>query len=209
MKKFLPVFLLSISFLILNGCVSIRDFEKENIQPTILSPVLDDGYQTALYKVKIDKGSKYFSGLFYFKTFTDTSYRIIFMSELGLNMLDLEYKNNSFKIISCQKFMRKKVVINALKNDLKLLITLPENTSKKCTYKSTNNQATFTKVKIKSKRYYYYYNQNGEMSKIILTKGLKHIVILLTGYKNNIPQEIEIYHKRINLSIKFSLIEVK
>ncbi len=209
MKKFLPIFLLSISFLFLNGCVSIKNFEKEKNLSSGLSAVLDDGYKTALYRTTIDIGSKHFSGLFYFKTFSDTSYRIIFMSEFGLSMLDMEYKNNAFKTVSCQEFMDKKVIINTLQNDLKLLIDLPKDTSKKQTYKSTNSKTTLTKIKNRSKRYYYYYTQNGEILKIIQTKCLKHVEILIPEYKNNIPQKIEIYHKRIKLSIKLRLIKLK
>jgi hypothetical protein len=207
---FRQIFLFSISLFFLSGCVSTKNFYKEKDTSFFpISTVLENGYNTALYKAKIDVENNHISGLIYFKIVSESSYRIIFMSEFGLNLLDYEYKNNSFELISCKDFLNKKIILNAIKNDIKLLIDLPKNNDKKSIYKNPKSQISLVKIKEKLNRYYYFFNQEKEAIRIIQTKGLKHIEITFDEYDNEIPKKIEIYHKRIKLGINLNLIKLK
>ncbi|MEN8121053.1 MAG: hypothetical protein ABFS35_11925 [Bacteroidota bacterium] len=204
------ILLLSISLFFLNGCLNTKSLTKEkNSTPSNISAVLGKGYNTALYKAKIDVRDKHFSGLFFFKKITGSSFRIVFLSEIGLNLLDMEYKNSSFKIIRCQDFLNKKIILNTLKNDFKLLIDVPPNNNKNDIYKNSNNQISLIKIKDNSKKYYYFCAPDKKISKIIQVDGFKHIEVLIQKYNNSLPQEIEINHKRIKLKLKLSLINSK
>lgn len=208
MKKFLKIFLLSISIISLGGCVSTKNLNKANDIYSLPTAVLGSGYNTALYKAKIEVSDQYFSGLFYFKALEDSSFRIVFLSEIGLNLLDLEYKNNTFKTIKCQEFINKDVILNTLKNDIKLLIDSPKDNVRPTVFKTEDEQIALIKVKDKTKRYYFY-GEDKKLSRIIQKKGLKHIEVILPEYNNAIPQKIDIRHKRIKLSIGLKLLKVK
>ncbi len=210
MRIFRQVLLLLISLFLLYGCVDTKNLSKEKSSaPFVTNAVLEKGYNTALYRAQIDIGDKHFSGLFFFKTYADSTYRIIFLSEFGINFLDLEYKNHTFELKNCIEFLNKKVIVNTLMSDFKLLIDVPRNIRKKYVYTNAAYQLSLIKLKEKSKKYYYFYTPDKKVSRIIQVKGFKHIEVLIHKYNNEIPQKIEINHKRINLNIKLKLIELK
>ena len=209
MKLYHQIFLLLISIAFFNSCVSTKNFKVEkNNAPFDVVPLLKGNYKTALYNSSIDIGEKHFSGLFYFKTFSDSSYRIVFLSQFGLNLLDLKYKNNDFTVVNCQEFLEKKVVLNTLKKNLKLLLDVPHNYKKKV-YKNTENKSTLVKLKKRFENNYFFYSKNGKIETIIQTNKLKHIELNVKKYQKNIPKNIEITNKRINLKMKFNLIKLK
>lgn len=209
MKTFRRIFLLLISTVLLFGCVSTKNYVKENISPPKVSAVLSEGYKTALYKAKIDFGSKHYSGLFFFKVFPDSSHRIVFMSEFGLNLLDLEYRDNSFKIISCKDFLDNKAILNTIQNDMRLLIDFPDNVSKKQVYTNTDSQTGLIKLNEKLTRWYYFYTLDKEVNRIVKTNGLKRVDLSVHKENSKIPQEIFIDHNIVKLSIKLDLLKVK
>lgn len=209
MKQFLQVFLFLISVFFVNSCSNTKGLVKEKKNSAFIGkPLLQGKYSTALYKTKIDIGNKHFSGLFYFKIQTDTSYRIVFLSEFGLNLLDLEYKNHEFTVKNCKEFLNKKIIINMLQKDLRLLIDIPQNYKNKV-YKNTKNKTVLIKFNKFFKKYLYFYSEQEKLYKIIKKNGISHIVAKVRYDKKEIPQEIEIDDKRINLSLKFNLIELK
>jgi len=210
MKLFHQVFLLLISVFFFSSCVSTKNFkvEKENTS-FIVAPLLEGSYKTALYNSEIDIGEKHFSGLFYFKTFPDSSYRIIFLSQFGLNLLDLKYENNNFTVVKCQEFLKKKVIINTLKRNLKLLIYIPHNYNKKKIYINTKNKLVLVKFKKGFKKDYFFYSKDKKINKIIETKKLRYIELIVKEYQENMPKNIEINNKRIDLKIKLNLIKLK
>ena len=132
MKQFLKIFLILNSIIFLSACASTKGFKKQKDQEiTAIKPLLDNGFKSAMYSAKIDIGKQHFSGLFYFKNQEDGSKRIVFLTQFGLNLLDLEYKNHKFELKNCKDFLNKKMIINTLKKDLKLLIDSPQGIKKR------------------------------------------------------------------------------
>lgn len=209
MKLYLKIFLFLISIIIFNNCVNTKGFVKQkNNSEIIVKPLLQEDYSTALYKSKIDIGDKHFSGLFYFKSLADSSYRIVFLSEFGLNLLDMEYKNHKFEVKNIQDFLNKKIIINTLQRDLKLLIDIPQKNKNKI-YKNSENQMSLVKYSKIFKKYYYFYSENKDLNMIIHRNGLSLINIEAKYSDKKVPQEMEIENKRIKLKIKFNLIKLK
>ena len=208
MKQFLQVFLFLISIFFIISCTTSKGLikEKDNIS-FVVKPLLQGEYNTALYKSKIDIGKKHFSGLFYFKAQKDSmSYRIVFLSEFGLNLLDLEYKNHEFIIKNCKEFLNRKIIINTLQKDLELLISKPLGENRHI-YKDTNNKIAMVKWHKILKKYDYFYSSQ-KLYKIIAKQNFGYIEVKADNYKTEIPENIEIYNKRINLKIKLNLIRL-
>lgn len=208
MKLYLQVLLLLISIIIFSTCSSTKGFVKDNSKQTEILPLLPSTYNSVIYNAKIDIGEKHFSGLFYFKALEDSSVRILFLTQFGLSLLDLEYKNKEFTVKKCQEFLNKKIIINTLKKDLQLLIDIPLKDNKKGIYTNQENN-TLIKYNKNCRKNYYYISKKNQISKIIQKKRLSHIQVNATNYKKNVPENIIITNKRINLTIKLNLIKTK
>lgn len=212
MKKYLILFLLFSSFLLLNGCSSVpTGFHPEPVDPkNYPRSVLGTGYKTVLYKAKIEVFGRYFSGLFFFKKVEEQSYRIVFLSEVGLNLLDLEYKNSTFTVKNCQPFLKEESVINTLKNDLGLLIKQIEISSNAKFYKGDQQPTTAIAVETEESDYIYYYNTSDQLIEIHQDSGaFQGVQVKIKDYKNNFPKQIQFTHDWIDLNITLQLLKVK
>ena len=207
MKLFLQIFLFLNSIVFLFSCSSTKGFDKqEDLETTQIEALHGNRFTSAMYSAKIDIGEKHFSGLFYFKNLEDSTKRIVFLTQFGLNLLDLEYKNHSFEVKNCKDFLNKKLIINTLKKDFKLLIDNPQKIRKLTKYINKEEQI----IKYQTKEGVYFYSlKDGEINNIVQRKGFSHIELKTSGRKENLPSSIEIINKRINLTIRLKLIKAE
>jgi len=112
MKFFRMLFFLWISSLSVHG----------HAQERILQSPLAHLEGSRLFKTGIDAYGRHFSGLLLFKAMPDSSIRIVLMSELGLNLLDMSYMHEAFTLVSGQEFMQRKSILRALENDFRTLL---------------------------------------------------------------------------------------
>lgn len=209
MRIYPIILLLLINIVLLNSCSTTKHYKAVSHSNIQLQPVLNATYNTALYKASIDIGDKHFSGLFYFKKLPNEEYRILFLSEIGLNLLELKYSHGLFEVINCQKFLNRKSLLNTLQNDLELLIATPANGSRLKYFKHKSNPRVLIKLKANSKRCYYFYSQNNELDQIIKKKTFSKVNIQTNGNRQHMPELIEIQHNRVKLNIKLKLLKVK
>ena len=212
MKRYLNLFLLFSSFLLLVGCTGIpTGYHSEPIDKKYYpGSVLGTGYKTLLYKAKINVFDRYFSGLFFFKKFEDQSYRIVFLSELGLNLLDLEYKNSEITVKNCQPFLKKESVLNTLKNDLGLLVKQLEISSEVKFYKGDKQPTTALSFETEESDYIYYYDTSDQLIEIQQDSGaFQGVQVKIKNYRGDIPEQIDFIHDWIDLNITLQLLKVK
>jgi hypothetical protein len=209
MKLFPQVLLLLISLFILNSCSVTKNYSRVKKPDKQVIAVLSSGYTTALYKTSIDIGSNHFSGLFYFKKLDEEKYRIVFMSELGLNLLEFEYDKGSFTTINVQEFLNKKALLNTLQNDLKLLIQSPADSEKQKIFEHKSNPQVLIKIKSNSKRCYYFYNPNNELENMVQKTAFNKVEFGIFKTTQTVPEKIEIHHKIMDIHIDLNLIKVK
>lgn len=213
MKRYQTLFLLFSSFILIAGCsqtptgfhsVPVETPKKE------LAALLGKDYKTVLYKAKIDVFGRYFSGLFFFKKVDLHSYRIVFLSELGLNLLDLEYIKGVFTVKNCQPFLKKESVLNTLKNDLKLLIQKVELSPVAEYYKGDQQPRTAIAFETEESKYIYFYNTADQLVEVHQDSGaFQGVELKIEGYKNNFPKQIQFTHDWIDLTITLNLLNVK
>jgi hypothetical protein len=167
-------------------------------------PVLGGDYNSVLYKASFDIGKKHFSGLFFFKQVADSAVRVVLLSEVGLNLLDMEFKNGEFTLINCNELLNKKILINTLKKDLRLLIEAPKNKSKQKLYTKKDSY-----VLKQENQYYFFCNSDSKQTQIIQKSAFKDINIQMPSYREGFPKEILISNKKINLTINLRLLKVE
>lgn len=84
---------------------------------------LRDRGDSRLFRATIDVYERHLSGLVLIKPMGDSgAYRVLFVSELGLNLLDMEYKGGSFTVVSVQEFLNRRSLLRALQQDFHALL---------------------------------------------------------------------------------------
>ena len=76
-----------------------------------------------LFKSSIHAGKRDFSGLFLIKeTEEGAATRVVFLSEVGLNLLDLEFRGGECRLVSVKDFLNRKTIIRTLEEDFRTLL---------------------------------------------------------------------------------------
>jgi hypothetical protein len=117
--------------LILSGCIpGIRLGEIQDQEDASLKRFDPLNTQDSwLFKASIEAGKRKFSGLFLIKSFpgehdreNQSVTRIVFLNELGLNLLDMQYQEGEFEVVSVQDFLDRPTIIRVLQNEFRALL---------------------------------------------------------------------------------------
>lgn len=189
--------------LIVTSC-SIKEYKpiSESEKRKITEPyIFSNNFEKILYRTSINIYGKNISGISLIKK-TDSSTRVVSMSELGIKYFDIEFPFNK-QIPAIVHYimepMNKKLLINMIIRDFKLLLFPPEINQSDILI---NNDGT--KMIEKFNKHYYYFNSYGNISQI--SKSLKSKPnIYLFGYNNGFPQTISLNHG--NIWFEFNAIE--
>lgn len=193
-----PFLLISICFFILS-CGSYpkkNSFKLADNVGNIINPYFENPNQDYVYKANIEVYNHYFGGILIVKKTGNQQHRAVFTTEMGNKLLDFSFNGDDFKVNYILDELNKKILINILKNDFKILIT--EHLPSEETY--VLNDETINQTSINNKMYYYY--QNPEIYKIARVKhGKEKVRFLFTEINDNIAQQIDITHLNIKLKI--------
>lgn len=161
---------------------------------------------TMLLKARIAIGQKQYSGMFLMKQMpADSSVRILYLSEVGLSLMDLTYKEDEFEMNKIQDFLDRPLLIKVIQDDLRtLLLDLPEVVPS-----SVHSEAAASpeqmKFKHKSQKYRYYYSGNPVPYRIDRKKGwFGKTVYCIEGTD---PFRAGITHRGIQLRIDLQQLE--
>ena len=64
-------------------------------------PVFGDDFQKGLYRATLDISKNHLTGFIFIKKISDTSYRILFSNEFGMQIFDFEFLENEFIVHQC------------------------------------------------------------------------------------------------------------
>jgi hypothetical protein len=167
---------------------------------------LGDSSETLLFKSHIALFREHYSGLFLIKTMPDSSTHVVFLSELGLNLLDLRFKDDQFEVVSVQEFLNKPSILRTLKNDFRtLLLDLSAIGSFGLDETIEDGlPAELLKFRYRKKKYVYFNSEEKGTYRILTKKGIFKIVEFNMVRTNGL--EIEIVHKHIQLHITLQLV---
>ncbi|MCX7551454.1 hypothetical protein [Xanthomarina sp. F2636L] len=155
-----------------------------------------------VYKASIDVYDRNFSGLLIIKKLTDKEHRVAFTTEMGNKMFDFSFTEDNFQVNFILDELNKKMLINILKKDFKVLIL--ENPLISNSYSKENNQVFETLIYNKK---HYYFTENNQLNQVIKTKnGKEKVQFLFSEINNHLANQIEIKHQNIKLKIKLKSI---
>lgn len=209
MMKFLITFLLLSSYFLQAGYSSNQPKLADNTLSD--KSVLGVGYNSMLYKVRISFRSYNFSGLILLKNQTqDSSTHVVFMSEFGLTLLDLKYKNDDFEVVSSKEFFSDPRIINVIKGDFRLLL---QNLSIIQDYRITDIRSpNVKKLKFRhlSNRFIYLYKPDFFVHRATKRSNLLKVVHMnVLRDESHTPKALHFTHRGISLKIDLELINIK
>jgi len=205
-----------ITTIFLSGC-SLILFNSQNKLHNISLPVknLNSCFTNSdtiyLYQTEIRFMKNYYSGLMVIKSQNDSVKRLVFITEMGIKIFDIEIKNplinkKYYTVNYIIEPLSRKMLVKTLANDLGMLC---QNGNVKFIDAFANDENTFLRIKNRCKSYYYVYGMNEKnYSEIIVNSIFKQKSgIDFYGVNNFAPDSIKLKHFGLNLNYVFRRIK--
>ncbi len=206
MQKSTIQFLLINCFLaiVMVSCGSVtKNYTPKKLDKTAVEvPYFADSKTDYVYKTNISVYGNELSGIFIAKKINDTTHRIVFTTEFGNKLMDFEISETDFKVNSIVSELDRKILINTLKEDFRLLLKKQysieeqfENESSEI-YKSKDG---------KRDNYIFISKKDQKLEKIVHASKTKEKFTLFFNSENNIfAEKIQIIHQNIKLKIELN-----
>jgi len=202
---------LSSVFILLTSCTiplkyKLTDQKKvssQDVQPMVSAE------NPILYKAQIFLFNKYYTGLLLHKQTDSLTSHLVFVTEVGMKMFDIEIQKDSQKMAYCFGPMNKPKITNLLENDMGAILLYPllNKTAKIYINKKQGNTLYVTREK--GKKYLYFTQANSGRIAKSLVRG-KLFTKQKTVYKygtDNLPESVSLKHKGLlRLRIKLNRI---
>jgi phosphoribosylformylglycinamidine (FGAM) synthase PurS component len=155
-----------------------------------------------IYKTNITVYGHEISGIFIAKKINDTTHRVVFTTEFGNKLLDFEISEKTFKVNSIVSELDRKILINTLTEDFRLLLKKEyliqeqfENESDNI-YKSADGNRD---------NYLFISKKDPKLEKVVNASKTKEKITLFFSSENNIfAEKIQIIHQNIKLKIELN-----
>ncbi|MEO8867092.1 MAG: hypothetical protein ABI388_02690 [Bacteroidia bacterium] len=180
-----------------------RKITSSDVQPLVSAD------NTMLYKAQIFLFNKYYTGLLLHKQTDSTTSHLVFVTEVGMKMFDIEIKKDSLKMAYCFGPMNKPKITNLLESDMGSILLYPLLNKTAKIYVNKKQENILFVSKEKGKKYFYYTQPNSTRIAKSLVKG-KLFTKQKTVYKygaDNLPESVSLKHKGLlRLKIKLNRI---
>lgn len=202
----------TIQFLLINcllailliSCGSVtKNYSKKKLDKTSYEATYFSNPKTDyVYKTNITVYGNEMSGIFIAKKINDTIHRIVFTTEFGNKLLDFEISEKSFKVNSIVSELDRKILINTLRDDFRLLLKKEYLIQEQFENESDN---IYKSADGKRVNYLFISKKDQKLEKVIHASQTKEKITLTFSSENNIfAEKIEIIHHNIKLKIEFN-----
>lgn len=201
----------SFFMLIISSCSSlnvVKGYNSVALETTVFEvPYFSNPEMDYVYKANITVYGHELTGIFIAKKINDTTHRVVFTTEFGNKLFDFEISETDFKVNSIVEELDKKILINTLKTDLKLLFRNQflikeqlENATDKV-YKSVDgNRYNYLFVSKKDEKLYKIINAS---------KRKERINLIFTSENNIFATKVVIQHYNIKLRIELNYLQTQ
>lgn len=201
MRK-LTIPLLATSFLLVFGCASKPKSAANPEGATTFNHYFSDKSQDYTYRTKIEVYGHELNGILIAKKINDSIHRVVLTTDFGNTLLDFEVGQRSFVKNSIVEDLDRKIVVNTLRDDFRLLFREKYEAS----YYSTSQPQIEHTYELTEGRNLYKLSYSGKKL-ISISKGSRKKETVSVGFhsENNIfADKIEIQHQDIKLRIYMS-----
>lgn len=180
-----------------------RKISTTDVQPLVLTK------STMLYKTQISLFNKYYTGMLLHKQTDSTTSHLVFVTEIGIKMFDIELKQDSLKMVYCFEPLNKPKITHLLEEDMGLILLHQLLNQQGKIYTSNKEGTTLYTTKKNGKLYVYTTQENTNRIAKSVVKG-KLFTKQKTVYKfgaDNLPESVSLKHKGLlRLKIKLNRI---
>jgi phosphoribosylformylglycinamidine (FGAM) synthase PurS component len=206
MQKSTIQFLLINCFLavVLVSCGSVtKNYTPKKLDKTAVEvPYFSEPKTDYVYKTNITVYGHEMSGIFIAKKINDTTHRVVFTTEFGNKLFDFEISDTTFKVNSIVSELDKKILINTLKEDFRLLLKKEyliqeqfENESDNIYKSSDGNRDNYLFVSKKDQK----------LEKLVRSSKTKDKITITFTLENDIfAKKVVILHQNIKLRIELN-----
>lgn len=213
MKRFLQIVLVFSSIaLLLGSCSSFhrQGYRKNAVENYQFHPIFGPDFNKILYAAEITLGKNTYTSLAIIKKMPEyKSHRLVFFSEAGLQLMEMEFLNDgNVNVEYMSDFLNRKSIVKKLSADFKLLFTNNSTHNIYKTYTMAGDTGTYL-LRMKGKRSAdFYYSSNANSPVKIGERGCKfgRTTISLNQYENSGPNVIQFTHKMLKLKISLTKI---
>jgi thymidine kinase len=196
--------------LVLSSCASnvVKGYTTVPLEKkTVEIPYFSNSKMDYVYKANISVYGNELTGIFIAKKINETTHRVVFTTEFGNKLIDFEISENDFKVNSIAEELNRKILINTLKTDFRLLLRKNyliesqfENASDKVYQSKEGNKYNFLFVLKANEKYY----------KIVRSSRTKEKISISFDSENNIfAERVIIQHKNIKLKIELNYLQAE
>lgn len=207
MRKSTIPFLVTSLFLAiaLSSCASkiMQGYNPMPVEKAVYEvPYFSNSETDYVYKANITVYGNELGGIFIAKKINESTHRVVFTTEFGNKLLDFEVSENDFKVNSIVEELDKKILINTLRDDFRLLFRKQYQIKEQF-----ENSSSKVYQSLDGKRYNYIFisKADGKLLKLLHTSKRKEkINLIFTSENNMFADKIIIEHKNIKLRIEFN-----
>ena len=191
------------------SCTSVnvvKDYESVTAENQIFkNTYFNNSEIDYVYKATISVYGNNLTGIFIAKKINETMHRVVFTTEFGNKLFDIEISQTEFKINSIVDELNKKILINTLKTDFRLLLKEDFLVSEQYQNKTDKVIKSTDKNKF---NYLFITTSTNKLHKIIHTTKTKEKINISFSSENNIfAQNIIVQHYNIPLRIEFNYLK--
>ncbi|PZX91991.1 hypothetical protein DOS84_18010 [Flavobacterium aquariorum] len=192
--------------LVLSSCSTnkvVQDYKSAPLEKTSLEvPYFANPTMDYVYKANITVYGNELTGIFIAKKINDTLHRVVFTTEFGNKLMDFEISETDFKVNFIQEELDRKIVINTLTNDFRLLLRKHYAISEQY----ENNESKVYMALDKDRMNFLFVSKStNKLSKIVHASKRKEIINLFyTSEKDTFAEKIVIQHQNIKLKIELN-----
>ena len=206
MQKSTIQFLLINCFLVivLVSCGSVtKNYTPKKLDKTTIEvPYFTDSKTDYVYKTNITVYGHEMSGIFIAKKINYTTHRVVFTTEFGNKLLDFEISENSFKVNSIVSELDRKILINTLEEDFRLL--LKNNYLIQEQFENQENEI-YKSQDGKRDNYLFFSKKDQKLEKVVRSSKTKDKITITFTLENDIfAKKVVILHQNIKLKIELN-----
>lgn len=170
----------------------------------VVNPYFSNHEIDYVYKAALDYRNHYFGGLLIVKKLNKNHHRVVFTSEFGNKIFDLEFKEEVGQINFIMDQLNRKNMLKMLVHDLGLLVR--ENSRVVNQYKGA--ESVYYEAHWKGDKNYYVFNETDNiLNKIVSLNCRKQEVrIEFDAIEGGLARQIDIRHDDIELRIGLKLL---
>jgi len=197
-----------LSVLIFASCAThkiVKDYTSVSSKDTIFNnPYFANPAIDYVYKTNITVYGNELTGIFIAKKINDTTHRVVFTTEFGNKLFDFEIAENDFKVNSIVDDLNRKIIINTLKSDFRLLLRKQFSVNEQ--FENETDKIFYAP---EGKRYNYLFTSKADnkLYKIVHSSKTKQkLDISFTSENNAVASRIVITHQNIKLRIELNFL---